>query len=310
MAVSRSFVLPVILIAVAFLGYWFLIRKGPAREAPGTDSFVQVPSDETITASPDTLVHNGENENVPGAASSTGDDADCITADELNFEGVLADESVRFEALMTTGPALESYRGLPAAQLEGLAVQGDSAAMAALGAISIMRAMNFPEDDDFAFLILEQPSLLAFGSGQALDPVTTQHLEEAREWFYKAALHGRLLALQNAGEVIAIVAGSPSQLGWIQQGEYEALDSFEQQALDPGSIYAALAFEIAPELRTSALGQSMSEATSGSDRKYLILNELVWQFEQDREALGLPPTEIPESNARLTESLETPLCEP
>lgn len=77
----------------------------------------------------------------PFAATGNGDEAaDCLSPAELDADPVLAAEYARLDAVITSGPTIASYRGLSASQLHGLAVQGDSAAMAVLGAVAVMRA--------------------------------------------------------------------------------------------------------------------------------------------------------------------------
>ena len=225
------------------------------------------------------------------------EDSACVSFDHLAADPVMSAEYERFDSLVTSGPTIESYRGLSAAELAGLADQGDSAAMAVLGAISVMRAMGLPEDEAVPFLLLEGPSVQSLGFERPLEPETEKHLEQARNWYYKAAVHGRLLALQNAGYIVAIVDGTPIELGWIQQDEYDSLASYERQALDPINVYGALAFDIAPELRTSPMGAISFGLTPGGDRQQLVLNDLAWRFRQDREAAGLPPIDLSESSA-------------
>ena len=222
---------------------------------------------------------------------------------------MLAEEYARLDSVGTSGPAIVAYRGLSSAQVEGLATQGDSAAIAVLGAMSVMRAWNFPEDRAVAYLLREDPSLWSFHIEQPMQPETLRHLEKARDWFYEAALHGRLLALQNAGEIISLISGTPPSLGWIGLNDYESLPGDEKYALDPLLVYHALAFEIAPQLRTGPFGMVVSKLTVGGERQQLILGELVRQFNQDREAARLPPIEIPESRAPSTMEFESMLCE-
>ena len=229
---------------------------------------------------------------------------------DFESDPVLSAEYGRFDSLVTSGPTIESYRGLSSAALAGLAGQGDSAAMAVLGAISVIRAMKLPEDKAVGYLLLEGPELQAFDFADPLEPEVAEHLEEARAWFYKAAIHGRLLALQNVGEIVATMGGSPIDLGWIQQEDYDSLETFEKHALDPANVYAALAFEVAPELRSGPMGAMISGQTPGGGRQQMVLNELAWRFGQEREATGLPPIEISESTAPSMEEFESMLCEP
>lgn len=125
-----------------------------------------------------------------------------------------------------------------------------------------------------------------------------------------SAVHGRMLALQNVGEIIAIAGSSPAELGWIQQEEYESLEGYERHALDPTNVYGALVFEIAPELRSGPLGTMILDLTPGGERQQRVLQELAKQFHQNREAANLSPIVISESTAPSMEELKAIFCEP
>lgn len=136
------------------------------------------------------------------------------------------------------------------------------------------------------------------------------HREEARGWFYRSALNGRLLALRNAGDMVGIIGGLPTELGWIDEDEYASLDVREKIALDAAVVCEALAFEIAPQLRSGPFGEAIAELTAGGERQQAILDELALQFEHDREAARLPPIAVPESVAPSMRDFEARLCEP
>ena len=177
-----------------------------------------------------------------------------------------------------------------------------------LGGMAMMRARHLPEDEAVGYLLREDPSVWSFNLTHPLAPEVVQHLEEASDWFYKAALHGRLLALENAGEAIAIVADTPMALGWIEADDYESLEVYQRYALDPKSVYHALAFELAPQLRSGPFGAINAELTQGGERQQVILEELAQRFQTDRQAAGLPPITVPESKAMSTEALAAMLC--
>jgi len=308
---ARNVVLSIALIAAVLSGYLLVKRIDSPVLDKDIDNLQRRALRGNAAVANEAFAPTNPGEESMGREFDIDDDAaTCLSFAQLESDPVLAAEYARFDTLVTSGPAIESYRGLSATQLAGLANQGDSAAMAVLGAISAMRAMNLPEEQAVAYLLLEGPSLQSFEFQQPLEPEAAKHLEEASDWFYKAAVHGRLLALQNAGEIIAIVGGTPSELGWIPQDEYENMEGFEKHALDPANVYGALAFEIAPELGGGPLGTMLAELTPGGDRQQLLLHELAWRFSQDRDAAGLPPIEIPESTAPSMEEFESRLCEP
>jgi hypothetical protein len=299
------------LAVTVFAGYLLVKRTDAPVGDNSSETTREGATQESVAESPKSLARMTSNEKVlDPAADHQHTLADCISPAQLASDPVLAEEYARLDSIVTSGPAIQSYRGLSSAQLGDLAIQGDSAAMAVLGAVSVMRARNLPEDKAVAYLLREDPSLWSFSLAQRLEPETVKHLEEARDWFYKSALHGRLLALQNAGEIIGIVAGTPTKLGWIEEDEYESLEGYERHALDPTTVYHALAFEIAPQLRTGPFGTIISELAPGGERQQAVLDELASQFEKDREAAKLPPIVISASTAPSMEEFESMLCEP
>ena len=308
---ARKFAASIALISAIFASYLLMKRSDPPVHNQRIESSNQSAAQEAISDAKNPIAHmNSSGKTSDPTMHPRNEDASCISLTDFESDPVLSAEYARFDSLVTSGPTIESYRGLSSAALTGLAGQGDSAAMAVLGAMSVMRVMNLPDDAAVAYLLLEGPELQAFDLANPLETEIAEHLEEARAWFYKAAIHGRLLALQNVGEVVAILGGSPAELGWIQQEDYDSLETFEKHALDPANVYAALAFEVAPELRSGPMGTMISEQTPGGERQQMVLHELAWRFGQEREATGLPPIEISESTGPSMEEFESMLCEP
>jgi len=306
-----KFVVSIALICAVFASYLLLTRSDPPVHNQRIESPYQSGVQEAIADAKNPIAQmNSSVRPSDPTLHPRNEIADCIRLTDFESNPVLSAEYARFDSLVTSGPTIESYRGLSSAALAGLAGQGDSAAMAVLGAISVVRAMKLPEDKAVGYLLLEGPELQAFDFADPLEPEVAEHLEEARAWFYKAAIHGRLLALQNVGEIVASMGASPIDLGWIQQEDYDSLETFEKHALDPANVYAALAFEVAPELRSGPMGAMISGQTPGGGRQQMVLNELAWRFDQEREATGLPPVEISESTAPSMEEFESMLCEP
>lgn len=232
----------------------------------------------------------------------------CLTPEQIKTHPMFAEDFGRLDSVAVTGPTIASYRGLSSAELNALATQGDSAAMAVLGAVSLLKARNMTEDSAVPFLLYEDVSLHGYFRKDALEPEAIKHLEEAYGWFYKSALHGRILALGYAGESIGAVEGGPVGLGWIEEDEYEGLRGLRQSAFTPMTVYSALAFEIAPQLRDGPSG-IIYEMLPRDEPQATILVELVKQFEKDREVAKLPPIEIAESTAPPMEEVRAMLCE-
>lgn len=307
---ARTVILFTVLIGSIVAGYLLVKRtESPAGDMTDKASH-QARTSDVIAEWPEYSEPAGSDDDLEELLGSQDDALACITPAQLESDPLLAAEYARLDSVITSGPTIASYRGLSSAQLSNLAVQGDSAAMAVLGAVAVMRARNLPETKAVEYLLREDPTVWSFSLERPLEPDVLQHLEAASSWFYKSALHGRVLALQNAGQVIAMVAESPTQLGWIEEDIYEELSGRERYTLDPATVYEALAFELAPQLRSGPFGQANADLTLGGERQRAVLDQLVRQFNDDREAARLPPVELPESQAPSMEELEAMLCKP
>ena len=242
-------------------------------------------------------------------AERSADPLNCLTIEQLDSHPILAEDSYRFDSVATSGSTIASYRGLSSTELLGLATQGDSAAMAVLGAMSVMRARKQPQSKAVAYLMHEDPGLWTVQFSRPLDSSTTAHLEEAREWFYQAALHGRVMALYHVGDSLWRQKGGPVELGWIDSAEYDSLSSFQKNALLPSNVYNVLAFEIAPELQSGPHGNLMNELMPRSERQQQVLDALLKDFHEDLETAELPPISVAASTAPSIEELMSLLCQ-
>lgn len=290
-------------IALALLSWAIMYADSAERDESAEDTVAQ----EAIVKAKQSLVSEPSNNKSPiskPAATNGG----CLTPEQIETHPLFAADYRRLDSVAISGPMIASYRGLSSAELHDLAVQGDSAAMATLGAVSVMKARNMAEDKAVPYLLHEDMSLHTYFNKVPLQPEAIKHLEEAHSWFYRAALHGRLLALGYAGESIGIIKGGPVGLGWVEEDEYEALRGFAKSAFMPMTVYNALAFEIAPQLRDGPSG-IIYELLPRNERQETILVELVKQFEKDREEAKLPPIVVAESTAPSMQEIRSMLCE-
>jgi len=239
----------------------------------------------------------------------SGDEGSCLSIEQLETHPILVKDSYRFDSVSTNGPSIAAYRDLSAAQLRSFASQGDSAAMSVLGAVSIMRARKLSDIKAVPYLLFEDRSLHTYVSNSSIETSTNAHLEEAGEWFYKAALNGRVMALYQVGDTLWNRGLGPVELGWIDNAEYEQLSSFQKTALIPSNVYNVLAFEIAPELKTGPSGRLIFEMLPRSKRQEQAINALKKQFNEDLKLSGLPPISIPASAAPPIEELMSMVCD-
>ncbi len=242
-------------------------------------------------------------------ASSGGESTPCLTLEQLETHPVVAEDAYRWDAVTDSGPVIAAYRGLSEQELLDLAAQEDSAAMAVLGAMSIMKARELPVEKAVPYLLFEDKELMALTYKRPFPPGFIGHMKQARQWFYKAALHGRVLALYRVGDSLVFEHGGPVELGWISKEEYDGLSSLEKTALHPANLYNALAFEIAPALKRGPTGEVLSAMLPRTERQGDIVDQLADQFDRDLQDAGLPPVAVPESGAPSFDDLLLLLCD-
>ena len=241
--------------------------------------------------------------------SAAGDSPPCLTLAQLESHPSVVKESYRFDAAGDSGPSIAAYRGLTEQEIRNFADQGESAAMVVLGAMSVMRARGWPVEQAVPYLMFENPDLMEYEYSRPISRQVAGHMAKAREWYYKAALHGRVMVLSRVGQLLSDERGGAVGLGWIGASEYDGLSGDEQFALSPWFVYYVLSFEVAPALKTGPRGGSMSEVFPMGERRRVIVEQLADRFFGDLEDAGLDPASIPESEAPPIEDLVNVLCE-
>ena len=293
----------VVLVGLAVAAFYWLLQHQSVQITAETDP-PNSARGEASSNNFEELSNDSRNAEPDAETSSSG----CLTAEMLEAHPMFAGEEARLDTIAVTGPTIASYRGLKASSLEGLAAQGDTAAMAVLGAISMLKARGIEEQHAVPFLLFENLSLHSYREPPLDDPEVRQHYKDAQEWFYKAALRGRLFALYWVGEMKARLEGGAVRLGWIEEAEHAELSALEQSALMPPSVYNLLAFEVAPQLRTGLIDMYY-ESLPKHEYQEGILKDLVDQFERDRKAAYLPPIVVPESTSPPWTEVEEMLCQ-
>lgn len=290
----------VVAMTIALIGYryWTNINVEPEDiEVPDVGSQAVIPV-ETPDEIPATEEDGSEPVDQPG----------CLTLKQFEEIPGLNQDAARMESVSASGVVLDAYRGLDDAALQSYAEQGDSAAMLVMGANAVMRA--FGMDQSLAIEWLnnrERISDLDLGNSE-LTSAASLALNDAAYWFYEAASHGRLLALQNYGQVRGRLFGGPVGLGWISQEEYDSLDASGKTSLVPANLYAQVAYDIAPALREGALGNLTRMAPESSIQQD-VRRDLVAEFEETLSASGLPPVSVAPTASPDTEALFDQLCE-
>ena len=289
---------------VAAVAFWLILQPdAPVRQ--GDSEALQSTKAATAVDAEDSASEIDVQAEDPDANAST----PCLTLEQLENHPILAQDFYRYDTVVDSGPIIESYRGLNEQELQELSAQGDSAAMVVLGAMSVMRAREWPVDKAVPYLLLEDPELMAYRYSRPLSAEFLAHMERAKYWFYKAAMHGRLMVLHRVGYAIEIGQGGPVELGWIDKAEYATLSNYEKSALIPSNVYNALAFEIAPGLTSGPIGEIFFGLIPGTDRQKAVTKQLAEQFQRDVSDAGLPPISVAESIAPPMEEMLSLLCD-
>ena len=288
----------------AAVAFWLIlqpddpVRQGDSEALISTEAATAV-DDEDSASAIDAQAADHE------ATAST----PCLTLDQLENHPILAQDFYRYDTVVDSGLAIAAYRGLSEQELRDLTAQGDSAAMVVLGAMSIMRANDWPIDKAVAYLLLEDPELSVFRYRRPFSPEFLSHIQEARHWYYQAAMHGRLMVLHRVGFTLELEFGGAVQLGWVDQAEYDGMSNYQKTGLHPSSVYNMLAYEIAPELKTGPFGELFSGIVPRTALQQDVIEQLAQQFRRDVIDAGLPPVSIEESTAPAMDELLSLLCE-
>jgi len=221
----------------------------------------------------------------------------------------LYDDSLRYLSVSITGETMGRYRGLSQTYLESLATQGDSGAMAVLGAMAELEAFGESPDRAVGMLTLEDVPFYQQYPTQPPEESVRAHLQRAADWYYAAALNGRVMGLFKVGEMRGYIAGGAVGLGWISKAALDELPLRERNAMLPSNVYQRLSFVIAPTLVDGPTGEIVAGLGFKSPHQQPILETLHREFEADRIAAGLPRIAVPPSGARSLEELAGLVCE-
>jgi hypothetical protein len=297
--VIRASIFVIILVGV-FIGY--RVWQPPEVEmesAPAIQDVrpVAVPNG-TVDVEVETILPTG---NIPIISL---DQPGCLTERQFEELPELMQEAERMEAISASGTALTAYENLGEDSLQSFANQGDSAAMVVLGAMQVMRAYKI--DDSRAIDWLSGKNLIDdvnIGTDE-LSGTASLALNEAAYWFYEAASHGRVMALQQYGQVKGRLFGGPVGLGWVSQAEYDALTLGEKNSLIPNNLYGQVAYDVVPAIRSV-----FSDLSPVSSKQVEIREKLRVEFDRNLDDRGLPRIQIAAAAMTSMEYLFERICD-
>ncbi|MGI9205454.1 MAG: hypothetical protein ACR2Q3_15680 [Woeseiaceae bacterium] len=301
MNVIKISVLVILAVAVS-IAYRVFTAASPPAESQAETAVQPRPASVSPPATPRT-----ETTVMSNAASLVEEESDCITTAELNAHPLIRQFQSQADAAATNGADIEKFRGVDDASVRGYADQGDSAAMVVVGAMSVMRAFRvdasravdwLDNGGELEGVVMEQQQMSS-DAGLALN--------DAAYWFYQAALHGKVFALQHYGQVRGQLFGGPVGLGWIEQQDLDALDLQQQQELRPGKIYARAAMRMNPAPDASA-GQNPNPVVAGSEITERLLADIRSEFDAAIVDAGLPQPTASISDIEAYENLKSQVC--
>jgi hypothetical protein len=302
--VIRASIFVIILVGI-FIGY--RVWQSPEVEMESAPAIQNVPPvvvpNGTVDVEVETILPTG---NIPITSL---DQPGCLTERQFEELPELMQEAERMEAISASGTALTAYENLGEDSLQSFANQGDSAAMVVLGAMQVMRAYEI--DDSRAIDWLSGKNLIDdvnIGTDE-LSGTASLALNEAAYWFYEAASHGRVMALQQYGQVKGRLFGGPVGLGWVSQTEYDALTLGEKNSLIPNNLYGQVAYDVVPAIREGAIGSLLSDLSPVSSKQVEIREKLRVEFDRNLDDRGLPRIQIAAAATTTMKDLFDRICD-
>ena len=186
--------------------------------------------------------------------------------------------------------ALEPYSVLDRMTVAEMARQGDTLAMLALAELEVYAARGFGDEANWTArqnMSSGSPTKLLAENQQA------EKWQAALDWYYRAALEGRVLALIQYGRILTESEATPVELGWILAADYEVMSDLEERALTPAAIYQEAAKRLAPESydREMRSVDAIVPEHDFSDTHELVIDSVIEQFFRDLDGAGLSTPE-------------------
>ena len=262
---------------------------------------------EPLSSSPDAQPTN-QPFSTPELAK--GDAEGCLTAAQLEVHPSVIQEAREFAEIAANGDVIDAYRGLSLAELQELANQQDSAAMVAMAGHFVVTAFGYSGDRAIDYLQFTDPELVELTRFKRDFPEEQlQSLRQAQHWFYEAALHGRYMALVNYGRMLHITVGTPVDLGWIGQSDYDALPPARRSTLWASNTYYEVIRQLIPGWQDEVVLGLMLSIPPSTERQREIAQPLVAVFEADRKERGIPAPTTRQDSALKLEELMALLCD-
>ncbi|MEM1174857.1 MAG: hypothetical protein AAGA33_10805 [Pseudomonadota bacterium] len=259
------------------------------------DENVSSPSIETLETAQTQTLSSNEAKYEPVVESVA-----CYTEEQIAYHPSFLHELEYLERTDVYGSYTLSYKGLSAEELESLAAQADSGAMAILGARYLLLAHDLDPADAPAFLYFdalfdkarpdrEDMRWLLVPRKVEYTEKKRKHMETAVYWFMEAVLHGRYRGLTIVGSISHRLNGKAIEQGWISAEDHAVLSRREQNELFPTNVYQYAGVMLMPEVNDGVLvGIIRSFGLSGERARELALG-VVEQVRNEQLARNITP---------------------
>ncbi len=290
--------LPLAIAALALgVGTWLILGAGDDEPAPRDERAQPVERVPAARAPAPVAATPASPPTEPDSDTATS----CLDADDLARHPALRPNADALQSQIMGGADFDALLGVEANGLNDLTSQGNSAAMATLAYRSLLSANR--QDPDEAAALLNSAEISANGYSPKLavasryrDGTALLALQDANYWFYQAALHGRLQALPEYGEIIGAQVGGATGLRWISREQYDALDADGQRLYSPRSVYADVADRLNGAPPRSYPPTVLDAELAGA--REAIVERLVAEFRADAAAADIePPQPILDADA-------------
>lgn len=310
---NRAILVVLMVLLAAGLGL-LLTREGSDLAPTVATTMMPEPLDElSLSDSPDT--YRTEAIETPPV-----DEPVCYTEQQIEMHPSILREVEFVEQVNVYASYAMGYKGNSIEVLESLAEQGDSGAMAVLGAQYLLLAHGLDPDGAADYLDpnsrlarnhpdAEAHSILLLPKKQDYDEEQLALLEEASFWFFESAVHGRYMALELVGSISSRVVGNAVDHGWISASEYESLESRNRNSLFATNVYRYAAQMLVPADKDGTVISLLQLFGAPGGRATEIATRVAASVTDAQQTRGIQPKFVDTSDVLSYEELFELLCE-
>lgn len=278
----------IVVLAVVLAVSFALLNRPKLRQASEAPSGNEgtLPARELASSSADTTEAP-----TTDAVVTQQDPPGCLTTGQAELLPYFTEVGNELQALSGYGELFADYRGIYRGTLDSLASQGDSAAMVVIGMRLWLDAAGRDPATATDYLTGDTESFRLL-HGMTVGNTTTAAetlppLDEAEAWIRKAAMHGRVMALQHLGYMAEYRKQSPVDLGWVSRDRFESMSSRERSSMHPSNLYIKVAYELRPGA-AKLLGGVLSDLLPASEDQDRVAAAIAEDLRRERAALDLP----------------------